>query len=144
MPVFYNESSRDEVFSHEIDYIIDAIDSLHDKIDLIVRAKSAGISIISAMGAGNKTDLTKFAVCDIFETSVCPFAKAVRHELRKNDIKDLKVVFSKEEPNAADLSDDGDGRRSVASVPWVPPGVGFIMAGEAIKDILKNKTADPR
>lgn len=126
----------------EISYVVDAIDSVSSKIDLILRSQAAGIPIMSAMGAGNKLDPTRFEVADIFETSVCPLARVMRHELRRRGVKRLKVVYSREEPLKADAAasegaEPGSGRRSVpASISFVPPVAGFIIAAEVVKELI--------
>jgi tRNA A37 threonylcarbamoyladenosine dehydratase len=126
----------------EISYVVDAIDSVSSKIDLILRSQAAGIPIMSAMGAGNKLDPTRFEVADIFETSVCPLARVMRHELRRRGVKRLKVVYSREEPLKADAAasegaEPGSGRWSVpASISFVPPVAGFIIAAEVVKELI--------
>ena len=118
-------------------YIIDAIDSLSAKIELISLAKESGTEIISAMGAGNKLDPTRFEVSDISKTTVCPLAKAVRIALRKRGINHLKVVYSKEEPVVRNNL-DSEGNRVPSSISFVPSVMGLIIAGEVIKDIAKE------
>lgn len=122
---FYSE--EDPIPLDEYDYIVDCIDSVKSKLFLIQSAFSAGVPIISCMGTGNKLDPTRLEVSDISKTSVCPLAKVMRVELRKRGINHLKVVYSKEEPAV--------NSRTPASVSFVPPVAGFIMAGEVIKDI---------
>ncbi len=150
---FYLPETADNLIQKDYDYIIDAIDTVTGKIGLVVKAKEMGIPIISSMGAGNKLDPAKFTVADIFDTSVCPLAKVMRKELRKRNIHSLKVVYSKEEPiKPAEpkniISDAGadsleeTGKKSVikkrvpGSISFVPPVVGFIAAGEVIKDLI--------
>ena len=108
------------------------------KIDLVVQVKKRGISIISAMGAGNKMDPTRFEVADIYETSVCPLAKVMRKELRNRNIPSLKVVYSKEQPIKPLISEKGTDLRkqTPGSVAFVPSVSGLIIAGEVIKDII--------
>lgn len=136
------------------DYIVDAIDSTAQKVDLIELAHNKNVKIISAMGAGNKLDPTRFRVADISKTTVCPLAKAVRTQLRRRGINHTKVVFSDEEPVFALINDtvseegmehftDGQkkyaARRAPGSVSFVPSVMGLIIAGEVIKDIaLEN------
>ena len=151
---FYMPESADQFDFKEYDYIIDAIDTVTGKLELIVRAQEAGTPIISSMGAGNKLDPTAFEVADLYKTSVCPLAKVMRRECKKRGIKHLKVVYSKEEPITplADPStgsaEDGDGmpgaerkgtgRRSTpGSTAFVPSVAGLIIAGEVIKDLIK-------
>src|SRR5690606_35377896 len=94
----YNSETRHKLISKDYDYVIDAIDMVTSKLDLIETCTNMGIPIISSMGAGNKLDPTAFAVGDIYSTHTCPLAKVIRHELRKRNIKSLKVVWSKEKP----------------------------------------------
>lgn len=112
------------------DYVIDAIDTVTAKLDLIERAEAAGVPVISSMGTGNKLDPTRFEVTTIKKTSVCPLAKVMRRELKKRGITDLKVVYSQEEPLK-------QGERTPASISFVPPVAGMILAGEVIKDLIK-------
>ena len=150
---FYLPVTADNLIQKDYYYIIVAIDTVTGKIGLVVKAKEMGIPIISCMGAGNKLDPAKFTVADIFDTSVCPLAKVMRKELRKRNIHSLKVVYSKEEPiKPAEpkniISDAGadsleeTGKKSVikkrvpGSISFVPPVVGFIAAGEVIKDLI--------
>lgn len=124
------------------DYVVDAIDTVKGKIELAVRCDACGTSIISAMGAGNKTDPTKFEVADINKTSVCPLARVMRTELRRRGVKKLKVVYSKEIPITPAESDEdipnGSSRRSIpGSLAFVPSVMGLIIAGEVIKDLIK-------
>lgn len=112
------------------DYIIDAVDTVTAKINLIERARSAGVPVISSMGTGNKLDPSMFEVTTIEKTSVCPLAKVMRKEMKKRGITDLKVVYSKEEPIK-------QGERTPASISFVPPVAGLILAGEVIKDLIK-------
>ena len=151
---FYMPETASSFDFKEYDYIIDAIDTVTGKLELIVRAQEAGTPIISSMGAGNKLDPTAFEVADLYKTSVCPLAKVMRRECKKRGIKHLKVVYSKEEPITplADPStgsaEDGDGmpgaerkgtgRRSTpGSTAFVPSVAGLIIAGEVIKDLIK-------
>ena len=131
---FENENASDFDFS-SYDYVIDAIDSLGSKIELICAAKAAGTRIISAMGAGNKLDPTLFEVSDISKTEVCPLARAVRVALRKRGVNHLKVVYSKEKP----VRPSEGAERVPASISFVPSVMGLIIAGEVIKDISDIK-----
>ena len=122
------------------DYIIDAIDTVKGKIELVLNAEKAGTPIISCMGAGNKLDPTMFEVADIFKTSVCPLAKVMRAELKKRGIKKLKVVYSKEIPVVPEDSEElaGSARRQIpGSNAFVPSVAGLIIAGEVIKDLIR-------
>lgn len=117
-----------------ISYIVDAIDTVTAKIELVVRANKLKIPIISCMGTGNKLDPTKFEVTDIYKTSVCPLAKVMRKELRAREIKQLKVVYSKEEP--IKVKNNEKGKQVPGSISFVPSVAGLIIAGEVIKDII--------
>ena len=130
---FFSVDNADNFDLSSYDYIIDAIDTVSAKIELIVRAQNAGTKIISSMGAGNKLDPTMFEVSDIYKTSVCPLARVMRSELKKRGVKKLKVVYSKEEPIKRTV--DGDGRHAPGSIAFVPSVVGLIIAGEVTKDI---------
>ena len=119
----------------EYDYVVDAIDTVTVKIELILKAKEAGVPIISAMGAGNKLDPTAFQVSDIYKTSVCPLARVMRRELKKRGVEKLKVVYSKEEPIKPQFE---EGEEVVpGSISFVPPALGLIIAGEVVKDLIR-------
>lgn len=119
----------------EYDYVVDAIDTVTGKIELILKAKEAGVSIISAMGAGNKLEPAGFQVSDIYKTSVCPLARVMRRELKKRGVDKLKVVYSKEEPIKPQFE---EGEEIVpGSISFVPPVVGLIIAGEVVKDLIR-------
>ncbi len=132
--VFYTKDTADSFDFSKYDYIIDAIDTVSSKLLLAVNAKAAGVPLISSMGAGNKLDPTMFEVADIYDTSVCPLARVMRHELRKLGIERLKVVYSKEPPVIPP-----DNVRVPGSVSFVPSVAGLIIAGEVIKDICEIK-----
>ena len=133
--IFFDESTKGDFDFTKYDYVIDAIDSLSAKVELICLAKNLGVKIISAMGAGNKLDPTKFEVSDISKTIVCPLARAVRIALRKRGINHLKVVYSKEQPATTPELSDEKKRRVPGSISFVPSVMGLIIAGEVIKDI---------
>lgn len=151
----YKAETADKLLSKEYDYVVDAIDTISAKIDMVVKCNELGIPIISSMGAGNKLDPTAFEVSDIYKTSVCPLAKVMRYELRKKNIKKLKVVYSKEIPIKPDESSHSScknncicppgsertctSRRSIpGSISFVPSVVGLILAGEVVKDLIKE------
>ena len=145
---FFMPDTASQFNFYEYDYVIDAIDTVTGKLELIMQAKQAGTPVISSMGAGNKLDPTAFEVADIYKTSVCPLAKVMRRECKKRGIKSLKVVYSKEEPVSIDPdkvpleepAGNHSQRRSVpGSVAFVPSVVGLIIAGEVIKDIIKEQ-----
>lgn len=120
------------------DYVVDAIDTVTGKIQLIEQAQKAGVPVISSMGAGNKLDPTAFEVSDIYQTSVCPLAKVMRRELKKRGIEKLKVVYSKEPPVMPHA--EGKERRVPGSIAFVPSVVGLIIGGEVIKDLVYRST----
>ena len=126
-----------EIFDDTVDYIVDCIDTVTAKIELIIRANKLNIPFISSMGTGNKLDPTKFEVTDIYKTSVCPLAKVMRKELKARDIKKLKVVYSKEEPIRISQISEGTKKQVPGSISFVPSAAGLIIAGEVIKDIIK-------
>lgn len=140
---FYMPDNSDFMIDKSYSYIVDAVDTVTAKIDLVEKATLNNIPIISAMGAANKLDPTKFEVTDIFKTSVCPLARVMRKELKARGIKKLKVVYSKEEPAKLFEDEDGlevDGKNKVipASISFVPSVMGLIIAGEVIKDIIRG------
>lgn len=136
--IFFDESTKGSFDFMKYDYVIDAIDSLSAKMELIASAYAADTHIISAMGAGNKLDPTRFEVSDISKTTVCPLARAVRIALRKRGINHLKVVYSKEPPVIPPEVSDGVKKRVPGSISFVPSVMGLILAGEVIKDIAIN------
>lgn len=135
---FYLPETAKEFNFEKYDYIIDAIDTVTGKIDLIVNANKVNTPIISSMGTGNKLDPTKFEVADIYETSVCPLSRVMRRELKERGIKKLKVVYSKEEPIKTNCFDENK-KMIPASISFVPSVAGLIIAGEVIKDMIKNE-----
>ena len=126
---FYLPETKDEFDFSQYSYVVDAVDTVTAKIQLVMEAAEAGVPIISSMGAGNKLDPTAFQVADIYKTSVCPLAKVMRRGLKKRGIKKLKVVYSREQPVVKNAVP--------ASVAFVPSVVGLIIAGEVIKDLAK-------
>lgn len=140
-------------------YVVDAVDTVTAKIEIILRAQAAGVPVISSMGTGNKLDPAKLQVADIYKTSVCPLAKVMRHELRKRGVKKLKVVYSTELPcrplpdgqcaegetgsaeeaqavQAGQRSQDGGRRSTPGSVAFVPPAAGLLLAGEVVRELI--------
>ena len=128
--------SSPNLFDKKTDYVIDCIDTITSKIELVLRAKNMNIPIISCMGTGNKLDPTKFEVTDISKTSVCPLAKVIRKELRTRGIDTLKVVYSKEEPIKTNIFSEETKKQIPGSISFVPSVAGLIIAGEVIKDII--------
>ena len=147
---FFLPETRDEFDFSSYSYVVDAVDTVTAKIELVMQAQAAGVPIISSMGAGNKLDPAGFQVADIYKTTVCPLAKVMRRELKKRGVKQLKVVYSQEEPlrPIEDLyAGEGKptGRRAIpGSTAFVPPVVGLIIAGEVIRDLTKDATARSR
>ena len=153
--LFYLPETSGSVDFNEYDYVIDAIDTITAKLELVCQTAAISTPIISSMGAANKLDPTAFAVADIYETSICPVARIMRRELRKRGIEKLKVVYSKEEPmkpapdmrifnpECGEYFEPGDEehgnkvkRPLPASISFVPPVAGLILAGEVVKDLL--------
>lgn len=149
---FFLPENADDFPFCEYDYVIDAVDTVTAKIALIMRAQAAGVPVISAMGAGNKLNAERFKVADIYETRICPLARVMRRELKKRNVKHLKVVYSDEEPvrPIKDKSerDNGQntcdperppGRRDIpGSTAFVPAVAGLLLAGEVIKDLIRS------
>lgn len=155
---FFLPENADEFPFEEYDYIVDAVDTVTAKIELVMKAKEVGVPIISSMGAGNKLDASAFRVADIYKTKMCPLAKVMRRELKKRGVKKLKVVYSEEKPTRPleDMSiscrthcicppgakHKCTERRDIpGSVAFVPSVAGLIIAGEIVKDLTAN---DPR
>ena len=140
-PIFYLPETANLFDFENYDYIIDAIDTVSGKMELVKRANEVGTPIICSMGTGNKLDPCAFEVADIYKTSVCPLAKVMRGLCKKAGIKHLKVVYSKELPvtpyDIEGAEQKGTaGRTSPASCSFVPPVAGFILAGEVVKDLV--------
>ncbi len=151
---FYLPETAEQFDFSQYSYVVDAVDTVTAKIDIILRAKEAGVPVISCMGAGNKMDPARFQVADIYQTSVCPLARVMRRELKKRGVKDLKVVYSTEE--AVTLPEEKEGpekersekeeagqesfrRRAVpGSISFVPSVAGLILAGEVVKDLIRH------
>ena len=132
---------NDKILDNSINYIVDAVDTVTAKIELVVQANKLNIPIISSMGTGNKIDPTKFEITDIYKTSVCPLAKVMRKELKARNINKLKVVYSKEEPIKPEENKNASGENTnkkqvPGSISFVPSVAGLIIAGEVVKDIL--------
>ncbi len=153
---FYMPNTADQFDFSQYDYVVDAIDTVTGKIQLVEQANACGVPIISSMGAGNKLDASAFEVADIYKTSVCPLAKVMRRELKKRRIRHLKVVYSKEQP--LEPIDDmaiscrqhcicppgavrkcTERRAIPGSTAFVPSVVGLIIAGEVVKDLTVNR-----
>jgi tRNA A37 threonylcarbamoyladenosine dehydratase len=121
----------------EMDYVVDAIDTVSAKLELVCRCAAAGTPIISCLGAGNKLDPTRFRVCDLYETDTDPLARVLRKELRKRGVERLTVVWSPEPPRAPCVTIAENGRRQLpGSVSFVPPAAGLAAAGKVVRDLL--------
>ena len=153
---FYLPENAHEFDFSEYDYVVDAVDTVTAKLEIIMRAKECNVPVISCMGAGNKLDPTKFEVADIYKTTVCPLARVMRRELKKRGVKKLKVVYSKEQPTRPieDMSiscrqhcvcPPGTDRKCTerrdipGSIAFVPSVAGLILAGEVVKDLTINQ-----
>ena len=132
---FLPENSEEFDFS-ELDFVIDAIDTVSGKLEIARKATEAGVPMISCMGTGNKLDPTAFRVTDISKTSVCPLARVMRRELKKRGISHLKVLYSEEAPIKTEAAAEAGGKIPPASIAFVPSVAGLIAAGEAVKTII--------
>ena len=144
---FFLPENKEQFDFSKYDYVVDAVDTVKAKLQIIVQAKEAGVPIISSMGAGNKLDPTRFEVSDIHLTSVCPLARVVRQECKKRGIKDVKVVYSKEKPVFRPLSEEEKKQAELkgngiapGSISFVPSVAGLIIAGEVIKDLVSKNS----
>lgn len=137
---FLPENSSDFSFS-EFDYVVDAVDTVTAKIELVMKCNQEGVPIICSMGAGNKLDASAFRVADIYKTKVCPLAKVMRYELKRRGIKKLKVVYSEEIPSKPKQDENAVTTQKAVpgSVAFVPSVAGLIIAGEVVKDIVEYK-----
>lgn len=143
---FFMPDSK-EILDDTVNYIVDCVDTVTAKIELVLRANKLNIPIISSMGTGNKLDPTKFEIADIYKTSVCPLARVMRKELKQRGIKKLKVIYSKEEPIRIDEVIDSSCKNTVrnqvpGSISFVPSVAGLIIAGEVIKDMIRNSNKE--
>ncbi len=129
-----------EIDLSKFDYIADAIDTVSSKLNLIENAYKQNVPVISSMGTGNKLDPTKLTVTDIYKTEMCPLAKVMRYELKKRNVKKLKVVYSTEKPckHKSESKEITQKRKTIGSVSFVPSVAGLIIAGEIVKDIINN------
>lgn len=143
---FYLPENSSEFEFDKYDYVVDAIDTVTAKIDIIMKCKELGVPIISSMGTGNKLDPTRVQVTDIYKTEIDPLAKVMRRELKKRGLKKLKVVYSNEEPIKpdpeeirAELESSGSSKRTVpGSTAFVPPVAGLVIAREVVMDLIKK------
>ena len=137
---FFLPETADRFDFSAYDYVVDAVDTVTAKIEIILRAQQAGVPVISSMGAGNKLDPSKFEVADIYKTSVDPLARVMRRELKKRGVRKLKVVYSKEEPMkplGRVEADPEAGRKDVpGSSAFTPSAAGLLIASEVVKDLI--------
>ena len=131
---FFMPESK-ELLDKDVSYIVDAVDTVTAKIELVMQAQKLGIPIISSMGTGNKLNPCLFEITDIYKTQVCPLAKVMRKELKQRGVKHLKVLYSKEEPLKSGIIGE-NGKAIPGSISFVPSVAGLIIAGEVIKDLL--------
>lgn len=152
--VFVTPDNLEEIIPDDVDYVVDAIDTVSAKIALAVYCEQKGIKLMSSMGTGNKLNPTEFKVTDIYKTKVCPLAKVMRYELRKRGVKKLKVVYSEEMPRKPKVEDVvtcktgcvctggtkkcASKRQIPGSISFVPPVAGMIIASEVVKDLIKE------
>ena len=137
-PCFFLPDNAEQFPFGEYDYVVDAVDTVTAKIELVLKAQAEGVPVISSMGAGNKLDASAFQVADIYQTSVCPLARVMRRELKKRGVRQLKVVYSQELPLTPEYREQAPpaGTRAVlGSVAFVPSVAGLIIAGEVVKDL---------
>ncbi len=134
---FYLPENSAEFDFTKYDYIVDAVDTVTAKIEIIMNAKKAGTPVISSMGTGNKLDPTLFEIADIYKTTVCPLAKVMRRELKKRGVNSLKVLYSTEEPVKSIAAEVGE-KPVPASIAFVPSVAGLIIAGEVIKELAEK------
>lgn len=138
--IFYQKEMKEKILDESVTYIIDAIDTINSKIELIVKANILNIPIISCMGTGNKLNPDQFEITDIYKTSICPLAKIMRQELKKRNIKNLKVLYSKETPIKTKKEDIEEKtlnkKQTPGSISFVSPVAGMLIAGEVIKEII--------
>ena len=139
--MFYLPENADSVDMSRFDYVIDAVDTVTAKLEIICRAGDTGTPVISCMGTGNKLDITALRVSDISKTTDCPLSRVMRKELRQRGIKELKVVWSAEKPYMAEPTGELKGERPApASAIFVPAAAGLILAAEVVKDLTKKET----
>lgn len=134
---FYLPDNHDEYKFDEYDYVIDCIDTVSAKIDIVLEAQKAGTPIISSMGTGNKLNPALLEISDIYKTSVCPLARVMRYELKKRGVKKLKVIYSTEKPIKVSAPLEDNARRCIpGSVSFVPASAGLLIASEVVRDLI--------
>ncbi len=137
---FYMADSTSDIINNDLSYAVDCVDTIMAKIAIVCKCKEIDVPVISSMGTGNKMDPTMFEIADIYETSVCPLARIMKKDFRKRNVKDLKVLYSKEQPiNTNDCEINKNRKIKVnGSISFVPSVAGLIIAGEVIKDIVND------
>ena len=136
--IFFLPENSNEIDFSKFDYVIDAVDTVTAKLEIISRAKEAGVPVISSMGTGNKLNPSMLQIADISETKICPLAKVMRRELKKRGIKDVPVVYSEEQPIEPKFSEFSEtGKLSPGSMAFVPASAGLLMASRAVSDLIK-------
>ena len=136
---FFLPENADSFDFTQYDYVVDAVDTVSAKVEIVLRTQAANVPVISSMGAGNKLDPSRFRVADIYQTKVCPLARAMRNLLKRKGVKKLKVVYSEEEAiqPLGEAEDAPEGRRATpGSMAFVPAAVGLILAGEVVRDLI--------
>ena len=144
--MFYLPENADEIDLRQYDYVVDAVDTVAAKVELAVRCDRLGVPLIAAMGAGNKLDPSKLQIADVYKTSVCPLARAMRTTLRKKGVKRLNVAYSTEEPvRPAVVTDAEDGRRKdiPASMVFVPAAMGLLIASHVVRQLAFGPAGRP-
>ena len=136
---FVTRESAEDIDFSEYDYVVDAIDTVSAKLAIAEKCAALGIPLIASMGTGNKLDASRFEITDIYKTSVCPLARAMRTELKRRGIKSLKVLYSKEEPIKTGAQDPESKKPIPASISFVPSVAGLLIAGEVVRDLIKDK-----
>ena len=134
---FFMPNSGTDIINDGLTYVVDCVDTVTAKLEIINRCKNLGIPVISAMGTGNKLDPSRFEITDISKTSVCPLAKVMRKELKNRGITNLKVIYSKEEPIKTGVIDEESHKQVPGSISFVPSVAGLMIAGEVVRDIIK-------
>ncbi|MDI9521168.1 MAG: tRNA threonylcarbamoyladenosine dehydratase [Bacillota bacterium] len=137
-PFFYDENTQGQIDLNQFDIILDCIDTISSKVLLAKKAQEAGVKIISCMGMGNRLDPGQLVFADIYKTSVCPLAKRMRKACREAGLEGFLTLYSKEEPLKV-VSDDAAGRHAPGSVAFMPPVAGMMMAGEAVRQLIKDR-----
>lgn len=134
---FFMPNSGTDIINDGLTYVVDCVDTVTAKLEIINRCKNLDIPVISAMGTGNKLDPSRFEITDISKTSVCPLAKVMRKELKNRGITNLKVIYSKEEPIKTGVIDEESHKQVPGSISFVPSVAGLMIAGEVVRDIIK-------